>query len=88
MTTLQALEMTNGRTFAVLLGQGAEKILSLQPASSRVLVEELYRQTLSRPPTGRERKLAEQIVGSPAKAEGVQDLLWTISMLPEFQLIR
>lgn len=87
-TTLQALEMTNGRTFAVLLGQGAEKILSLQPASSRVLVEELYRQTLSRPPTGRERKLAEQIVGSPAKAEGVQDLLWTISMLPEFQLIR
>jgi len=97
-TTLQALELTNGATLAVLLKKGAEKVLEDAPASSAsavpaaansgVLVASLYRHALSRPPTAAEQAAAEQLVGAPANSEGVQDLLWALTMLPEFQLIR
>jgi len=28
------------------------------------------------------------LVGDPLRAEGVEDLLWSLFMLPEFQLVR
>ena len=31
---------------------------------------------------------AKELLGSPATAEGMADLLWAVVMLPEFQLIR
>jgi mono/diheme cytochrome c family protein len=89
-TTLQALELTNGATLASLLKQGAAKIVETQASAktaTAALVDTLYRQTISRAPTNAERAIAERIVGSPAKAEGVEDLLWALTMLPEFQLI-
>ena len=30
---------------------------------------------------------AREMVGEPARREGVEDLLWAVVMLPEFQLI-
>jgi mono/diheme cytochrome c family protein len=85
-TTLQALELTNGGTLSVLLKQGAAKLLTDKPAADAV-VEALYLKALSRRPTAAERMVAGQLVGSPVKAEGVEDLLWALAMLPEFQLI-
>ena len=32
-------------------------------------------------------KLAQSLVGTPARKEGLEDLLWAVAMLPEFQLI-
>ena len=88
-TTLQALELTNGSTLAGLLQQAAEKILADAPAktTAATLVTSLYRHALSRPPTPAELAAAEALVGSPASSAGVQDLLWALAMLPEFQLI-
>jgi hypothetical protein len=86
-TTLQALELTNGATLARLLKRGAEKILAANPADSREIVDSLFKQTVSRQPADRELNLALQLVGSPAKAAGIEDLLWSLAMLPEFQLI-
>ena len=88
-TTLQALELTNGSTLAGLLQQAAEKILADAPAktTAATLVTSLYRHALSRPPTPAELAAAESLVGSPASSAGVQDLLWALAMLPEFQLI-
>lgn len=88
-TTLQALELTNGATLAVLLKQGAEKLLADAPASANTgaLVASLHGHALSRPPTAAEQAAAAQLVGTPATSEGVQDLLWALTMLPEFQLI-
>ena len=40
-----------------------------------------------RKPTQAELRLAEEMVGAPVKKEGVEDLLWAMTMLPEFQLI-
>ncbi len=86
-TTLQALELTNGATLARLLKKGADKLAADTPASTAALVTSLYRNALSRPPSSAEQAAAEQVVGSPVKSEGVQDLLWAMTMLPEFQLI-
>src|SRR5207249_4154345 len=86
-TTLQALEMTNGSTLAGLLERGAEHIVAGPSKSNRDLILTLYERALSRRPTTEEFRLAEEMVGAPVKKEGVEDLLWAMTMLPEFQLI-
>ncbi len=86
-TTLQALEMTNGRTLAELLKRGARELVEHWTKPGGELVVELYQRALGRQPTREELRLAEDIVGSPVKKEGVEDLLWAMTMLPEFQLI-
>ena len=86
-TTLQALELTNGATLAGLLERGAEHVVRELPGSNRELVVTLYQRALSRQPTKEELRLAEGMVGSPVRKEGVEDLLWAMTMLPEFQLI-
>ncbi len=86
-TTLQALELTNGRTLAQRLGQGAEQLLAGDAVAPGGWVRQLYLQALGRAPNAAERAASERFVGTPATAEGVQDLLWALAMLPEFQLI-
>jgi hypothetical protein len=86
-TTLQALELTNGATLAEQLKRAAEKILREAPRSGKELIENLYERALSRKPNREELELAEELVGTPAQKEGVEDLLWAMTMLPEFQLI-
>jgi hypothetical protein len=85
-TTLQALELTNGETLAKVLHQGAEKLASTAPAPDK-LTDRLYRQSLGRSPTSAEQLLAAELLGQSVQKEGVEDLLWAMAMLPEFQLI-
>ena len=84
-TTLQALELTNGETLAGLLRRGAEQLIATQP-DGRALSERVFRQALSRRPTPAELDLATELVGAKPVREGVEDLLWSVAMLPEFQL--
>lgn len=86
-TTLQALEMTNGKTLAEQLQRGAENLLTGARSSTLELVTSLFQRALTRPPTEDELVAAVQLVGAPARKEGVEDLLWGMAMLPEFQLI-
>jgi hypothetical protein len=87
-TTLQALELTNGRTLTGMIRDGAAKLAANnRKQTSSQLVSELYGKALGRKPTPSEQKLAEQTVGNPVQKEGVEDLLWAMIMLPEFQLI-
>jgi len=86
-TTLQALELTNGHELADLIRRGAEKAMAGPPASSRDLIRRLYARALGRKPTSQELELAGQVVGRPVQPAGVEDLLWALAMLPEFQLI-
>jgi mono/diheme cytochrome c family protein len=85
-TTLEALELTNGEALARWLRQGARRLVSHQPEPTQLVVE-LYRQALGRTPTGEELRLAADWVGNPVREENVEDFLWALSMLPEFQLI-
>jgi hypothetical protein len=87
-TTLQALELTNGAELSRILGRGAEKILAGQNgASSSDLAKELYQTALGRRPMSKELSTAREILGQPARKAGVEDLMWALAMLPEFQLI-
>ena len=86
-TTLQALELTNGRELADLIQRSVAKLVTANPASSRELIQSLYAQALGRKPTAPELQLAQEMVGNPVKHAGVEDLMWALTMLPEFQLI-
>lgn len=87
-TTLQALELTNGAELSHILGRGAEKLLAEQNgASSSDLAKELYWTALGRSPTPKELSAARELIGQPAQRSGVEDLMWALAMLPEFQLI-
>ena len=86
-TTLQALELTNGGTLSKLLERGAEKIATGPPSATREVVNRLYVQALGRKPSRAEWKLAGEMMGQPLRKEGVEDFLWAMTMLPEFQLI-
>jgi hypothetical protein len=91
-TTLQALELSNGATLSRLLAEGAERLLADKPTSG-MLVTRIYQRALGRAPTPAEARACLALLGAgsgPAsvpKADGVQDLLWAVAMLPEFQLI-
>jgi hypothetical protein len=89
LSTLQALDLTNGPALAGLLDRGAKTIRQRHPdwPPGRV-VEWLYLRTLCRRPTSAEAEAAREILGDPPTDEGLSDLLWAVLMLPEFQLIR
>jgi hypothetical protein len=48
----------------------------------------LYESALSRQPTAEELAVATDILGSPPTEQGIEDVLWIIMMLPEFQIVR
>jgi mono/diheme cytochrome c family protein len=87
-TTLEALELTNGGELTGRLRQGAESILVRSPnVAARPLMQHVYLSALGRKPTRAEASLAKPLLGKPVRKEGVEDLLWAVTMLPEFQLI-
>ena len=87
-TTLQALELTNGRTLTGMIRDGAAKLAaSNNKQTTAELVTGIYGKALGRKATASEQRLSEQTVGNPVQREGVEDLLWAMIMLPEFQLI-
>lgn len=87
-TTLQALELTNGQTLDTILKAGAERFYQSRGREGAVSCEQIYLAALGRPPSAEELSLARDVVGNPATVEGVHDLLWMVTMLPEFQLIQ
>jgi hypothetical protein len=86
-TTLQALEMTNGQTLSDVIRRSATNLVANSSVREGRLVASLYEKALSRKPTRAELRLATENVGGPAGPQGVEDLIWAITMLPEFQLI-
>jgi hypothetical protein len=87
LTTLQALDLSNGQALSNLLTRGANALLKSH-ARDEALIANIYERALCRQPSANERMTARAIVGSPMNADGVADLLWIVVMLPEFQLIR
>src|SRR5262249_12716221 len=89
LTTLQALDLSNGQILTDTLARGAANLLKEKPkATPDERIEEIYLRALCRRPTTQELATARELLGSPVTAEGLADLLWAVVMLPEFQLIR
>lgn len=83
---LQALELSNGEKLNKSLVKGGEKWADAF-ADPKVLTENLYAKALLRKPSTKELEVAQKALGPKPNPAAVQDLLWAVFLLPEFQLI-
>lgn len=83
---LQALELTNGKLFNEALALGAKKWKEKYNTNQEIIID-VYKKALGRDPEEGEIKAALDLLGNDPKVDDVQDLLWAIMLLPEFQLI-
>ncbi|HTU24581.1 MAG TPA: DUF1549 domain-containing protein [Pirellulales bacterium] len=88
-TTLEALDLTNGAILTGLLSRAADNLLHDHPGwTADQATDFVFESFLCRPATATEREMAGQIAGASLTRDGLADLLWSVVMLPDFQLIR
>ena len=74
MTTLQALDLSNGPLLAEMLTKGAERLHTEPEAPARNpedLVTHIFRSALTRNPSPEELTLGVELAGTPATQEGI-----------------
>ena len=87
LSTLEAIDLANTQALADMLAKGAKKLMREEPQAD-ALIKRLYASALCRMPTNDELAAARGALGSPVTEQGVQDLMWVIFMMPEFQMVR
>ena len=88
LTTLEAIDLANGNILAGLLQRGAQQILTSWKGTPQELAADLCRRALTRPPTADESALLAAALGDTPSAQSIEDALWILLMLPEFQFVR
>jgi hypothetical protein len=88
VTTLEAIDLSNGQALADALTRGAPKITAEYGSDPAGLVRFVFRSTLCRDPRPEELTSAVESIGAKPTAQAVEDLLWAVLMLPEFMLVR
>ena len=86
LTTLEAVNLATSENLIQNLKQGAEQLIGER--TSTELIEEVYLSTLSRYPTESEMSFAAEALGEAPDEAIVTDLLWAITMTPEFLIVR
>ncbi len=102
LTTLEAIDLSNGETFAKALQTGAARYAKAD-LSTEQLVQRIFRLALSRSPTKEELAVCGELFVQPAiegdaepvaretaaaRETAVEDLLWAVFMMPEFIMVR
>jgi len=85
-TLLLAMELTNGTKLNETLVNGAKKWIAKYNNPDE-LIRAMYDQSLIRSPSDEEFKIAKKLIGDQVEESTVQELLWAIVLLPEFQFI-
>lgn len=88
VTTLEAFNLANGATLADILSRAAASIQKREFESPDAMIDWIFTNTLLRKPTESERVVARELLGAESTQRGVEDLLWAVFNLPEFQFIR
>jgi hypothetical protein len=88
LTTLEAIDLSNGQAFADLLAAGAKRWMAAYGDDSKQLVEGLYQRLFTRSPTDAELSEAQEVLGDTISPAAVADLCWVLLMSPEFHYIR
>jgi len=88
LTTLEAIDLANGQTLADAITLGAARRVAESTRSPGELTSWLFQYSLSREPTHDERMVCEELLRGVPKEQAVQDMMWSLFMLPEFQLVR
>jgi len=88
LTTLEAVDLTNGSTLANYLTQGATRLADRWRDDRAGLIDHLHQFAFSRMPTAEERSIMESALSPAPAAQEIEDVLWAILMMPEFMLVR
>lgn len=86
LSTLQAIDLANGELLDQMLSKGAARLVD-RGVAPKTLVTQLFQTAICRPPSEEEQQLLESFLGDTPTAERVQDLLWLLVLMPEFQFI-
>ena len=86
-TTIQALELTNGNTLAEKLSAVANDLIAKKMGQPQKIVEHLFWVGLGRAPSPSEMKTCAAFFSEGLTQNAVEDFLWTVVMLPEFQIV-
>lgn len=86
-TLLQSLMLTNSAFFHDHIARGAAAWLERWGDDPGQLLDQLYLEALGRTPTRRERKLLLRQLDTDDRSGALQDIIWALVLLPEFQLI-
>ena len=95
LTTLQALDLSNGERLTSTLSRAAATLKTIDETFRTVnadwsrdqFIDWMYRSTVSRRPTDSERAITHEILADPPTPSQIADLLWSLILLPEFQLV-
>lgn len=87
LTTLEAIDLANGDVLAVALQKGAQKFAE-QAKSTSDLVDLVFLHLLSRSPTKQELQTVLDAIGPEPEQQAIEDLLWSVCMMPEFLMVR
>ena len=85
-TTLQALALTNGEVLSALIKDGATALAG-EGGERQGLAKRVFMAALGRSPNQAESTMLAELSSGDNGAESVEDVLWAVTMLPEFQLI-
>lgn len=88
LTTLEAIDLSNGETLAETLNRGATKLAGRSWESPSQLAKWIWQFSISREPTSQELQVILASLGETPTEQAIADVLWAAIMLPEFQLIR
>ncbi len=88
LATLEAMDLNNGAILDKRLAEGAQSLLARNFDSSAALATYVWQTALSREPTPDEMQLAVSLLGTKPETAAIQDFLWGVFMLPEFQIVR
>jgi hypothetical protein len=87
ITTLEAIDLANGELLAGLLRKGAAA-WHASKAPTPELVDTVFMRALGRRPTPAEKAGLVAELGANPSAQTIEDLLWMVLLLPEFQFVR
>lgn len=85
VTTLEAINLSNGPELGGLIRAGAEKLGEV--GDTKDLIRKVFRASLTREPTTEEMGISQSMLGERPSPEDIEDFLWSVFMLPEFHYI-
>ncbi|MFK7911117.1 MAG: DUF1553 domain-containing protein [Akkermansiaceae bacterium] len=85
-TTLEAMNLANGDSLAQILREGAAALMKKFPNRDK-LIQHVYAVALTREPSQSEWDISRSLMGEKLTAEGTEDFLWMVFMLPEFNYV-
>jgi hypothetical protein len=85
-TTIGQTTFGDGQILNTRLQLGSEKWLLASLRKDR-LTDSLFMNFLGRTPTMRERRATNTLLSEKPDGSEIQDLVWALTLLPEFQLI-